>query len=73
LQPQQLLIIASLIVIVLALSSFLSRSVWGKALSAVAQNRDAAALAGIPPAAIAALAFAISAGLAAVGASCWRR
>jgi branched-chain amino acid transport system permease protein len=66
LQPQQLLIIASLIVIVLALSSFLSRSVWGKALSAVAQNRDAAALAGIPPAAIAALAFAISAGLAAV-------
>lgn len=65
LQPQQLLIIAALVVIVIALTAFFSRSIWGKAFSAVAQNRDAAALAGIAPAAIAALAFALSGALAA--------
>jgi len=65
LQPQQLLIMAALVVIVGLLSGFLGRSLWGKALAAVAQNRTAAALAGIPPGVIAALAYAISGGLAA--------
>jgi branched-chain amino acid transport system permease protein len=64
LAPQQLLILASLVVVVAGLSTFLSRSVWGKALVAVAENRTAAALAGIPPTAVAALAFGISAALA---------
>lgn len=66
LQPQQLLIIAALVVTVVLVTGFLSRSVWGKALSAVAQNRAAAALAGIPPAAVAALAYGISGSLAAL-------
>jgi branched-chain amino acid transport system permease protein len=66
LAPQQLLILVSLIVVVVGLSAFLARSVWGKALVAVAQNRTAAALAGIPPAAVAALAYGISAALAAL-------
>jgi branched-chain amino acid transport system permease protein len=66
LAPQQLLILASLVAVVAGLSVFLSRSVWGKALVAVAQNRTAAALAGIPPAAVAALAYGISAALAAL-------
>ncbi|MCI0343922.1 MAG: branched-chain amino acid ABC transporter permease, partial [Chloroflexi bacterium] len=66
LQRQQLLIMASLVVIVVVLTVFLGRTVWGKALSAVAQNPRAAALSGIPPAAIGALAYGISGGLAAV-------
>ncbi len=63
-QPQQLLVLAALALVVLALSVFLGRSIWGKALSAVAQNRGAAALSGIPPAAVAAMAFALSGALA---------
>lgn len=66
LQPQQILIVISLLVCVGVLSLFLTRSVWGKALSAVAQNRAAAALAGISPAGVAALAFAISGALAGI-------
>ncbi len=66
LQPQQLLIIASLLLCVAVLSAFIYRTVWGKALSAVAQNRAAAALSGIPPAGVAMLAFAISGALAAI-------
>ena len=65
-QPQQLLIIATLVVTVVAVTTFLARTVWGKALSAVAQNRAAAALSGIPPAAVAALAYGISGALAAL-------
>jgi branched-chain amino acid transport system permease protein len=65
-QPQQLAIVVTLLVVVAALSAFLGRSIWGRALAAVAQNRAAAALAGIPPARVAALAYAISAALAAL-------
>lgn len=66
LQPQQLLIIATLLVTVVIVTTFLARTIWGKALSAVAQNRAAAALAGIPPAAVASLAYGISGALAAL-------
>jgi branched-chain amino acid transport system permease protein len=64
LQPQQLLVLAALALVVVALTVFLGRTVWGKALSAVAQNRGAAALSGIPPAAVAAMAYALSGALA---------
>ncbi len=64
LRPQQLLIMAALVVVVGGLTLFLGRSMWGKALSAVAQNRGAAALSGIPPAGVAAMAYGISGALA---------
>lgn len=64
LQPQQILILVSLALVVTALSGFLGRSIWGKALLAVAQNRGAAALSGIPPAGVAAMAYGISGMLA---------
>ncbi len=49
-----------------ALWAFLYHTRWGKALRAVAQNRDAAHLAGVPVRTAHALVMAISAGLAAV-------
>jgi len=65
-EPQQIVIVAGLLVVVAILHFFMHRSLWGKALAAVAQNRLAAALSAIPPGAVATIAFAISGALAAL-------
>lgn len=65
-ETQQLTIVLSLLLIVAVLASFVYGSLWGKALTAVAQNRMAAALSGIAPEGIASLGFALSGALAAM-------
>jgi len=53
-------------VLIAALTWFIRRTTWGMALRAVASNRDAAALMGIPVAHVYAITFALGAGLAGV-------
>ena len=65
-ENQQAVIVGGLLIVVVALSLFVSGSLWGKALTAVAQNRMAAALSGISPALIASLGFALSGAVAAI-------
>lgn len=64
-ETQQLTIVVSLLLIVAVLATFVYGSLWGKAMTAVAQNRMAAALSGIAPEVIASLGFALSGALAA--------
>lgn len=65
-ETQQLTIVISLALIVTVLTVFVYGSLWGKALTAVAQNRVAAALSGISPEVIASLGFALSGALSAM-------
>jgi branched-chain amino acid transport system permease protein len=63
--PQQLGMIVAALVVAGALQIFVRRTLVGKALSAVAQDRDAAALRGIPIQRLSMLAFAIGGAIAA--------
>ncbi|HVL76810.1 MAG TPA: branched-chain amino acid ABC transporter permease [Noviherbaspirillum sp.] len=65
---QRLLIIIAAFALVLVLHLFLTRTVTGSTIIAMAQNRDGAALVGIDPNRVAMLTFAISGVLAAVAA-----
>jgi branched-chain amino acid transport system permease protein len=63
-RPQELLVLGVTAVVMLALDHVLRRTRIGKAVRAVAANRQAAALMGINVAAIVVLAFVVSSGLA---------
>jgi branched-chain amino acid transport system permease protein len=63
--PQELLIIGSAAVIMLLVEAFLRRSVIGKAVTAVAADKDAASLMGINVPAVITLSFVISSAIAA--------
>lgn len=65
--PQELFIIAAAIGSVIAVQIFLKRSVLGKALMAVAFNRNAAAVMGINVKRMVVLAFVLSSALAGLG------
>jgi branched-chain amino acid transport system permease protein len=65
--PQELLIIVVALGSVFAVQIFLRRAVLGKALMAVAHNRNAAAVMGINVSAMIVLAFALSAAMAGIG------
>jgi branched-chain amino acid transport system permease protein len=65
--PQELFIIVAALGTVLAVQIFLKRSVLGKALMAVAHNRNAAAVMGIDVKKMVILAFALSSALAGLG------
>lgn len=65
--PQELFIIVAAIGTVLLVQVFLKRAVLGKALTAVAHNRNAAAVMGINVQRMIVLAFVISSGLAGLG------
>lgn len=69
LPEQRLLIIVAAFALVGALHLFLTRTVTGATIIAMAQNRDGAALVGIDPNRVAMLTFAISGVLAAVAAA----
>lgn len=64
-QPQHLGLIAAALLATIGLQAFYGRSLVGQALGAVAQDREAAALRGIPVVRLSLLAFVISGGLAA--------
>lgn len=66
---QRLLIIAGAFTVMVALQVFLTRTVTGSTIVAMAQNRDGASLVGINANRVAMLTFAISGALAAVAAS----
>ena len=66
LETQQIVIIVALIAVVSLLHVFLHGTLWGKALTAVAQNRVAASLSAISPNLIASIGFGISGALAAL-------
>lgn len=66
---QRLLIVVAAFGLVIALHLFLTRTVTGSTIIAMAQNRDGAALVGIDPNRVAMLTFAISGVLAAVAAA----
>jgi branched-chain amino acid transport system permease protein len=68
-QWQRLLIIGAAFVLMVALHLFLTRTVMGSTVIAMAQNRDGASLVGIDANRVAMLTFAISGVLAAVAAS----
>lgn len=63
-RPQEILVLVVAAVVMLALDHVLRRTRIGKAVRAVAANRQAAALMGINVAAIVVLAFVVSSGLA---------
>ena len=65
--PQELFIIAAAIGTVVVVQLFLKRSVLGKALMAVAHNRNAAAVMGIDVKRMVVLAFVLSSALAGLG------
>lgn len=65
-QPQHLGLILVALATTVALQSFYGRSLVGQALGAVAQDREAAALRGIPVARLSLLAFVIGGGIAAL-------
>lgn len=65
LQRQELLILGAVALLALAIGWLLSRTMWGKAFNAVAQNPDAAALSGISPDKVSVFAYAASGALAA--------
>lgn len=66
---QRLLIIGAAFVLMLVLHLFLTRTVMGSTIIAMAQNRDGASLVGIDANKVAMLTFAISGALAAVAAT----
>ena len=65
-QPQYFWVIGILIIIVIALTLFFDRTLLGKAMSACADNPDAASLVGINVKNMILLSFALSAGIGAV-------
>jgi branched-chain amino acid transport system permease protein len=65
--PQSLVVLVGTAAIVAALWTFMSRSLWGKAVIATAANRLAARLVGIDTGRVVGLAFAVSAAIGAVG------
>lgn len=65
-QPQYLWVIGFLILIVIALKFFFDRTILGKAMSACADNPDAASLVGIDVKLMILLSFALSAAIGAV-------
>jgi len=65
-QPQYLWVIGFLIITVIALSIFFNRTIIGKAMTACADNADAASLVGINVKQMILLSFALSAGIGAV-------
>jgi branched-chain amino acid transport system permease protein len=64
--PQELLVIAVASLIMIALELFRRRSIWGKAVTAVAADNEAAALAGINVPVVITASFVISSAIAAV-------
>ncbi|HEX9118094.1 MAG TPA: branched-chain amino acid ABC transporter permease [Anaerolineae bacterium] len=64
--PQTLLIIGTTALIMVALQLFLTRTRWGRAMRAVAQNKEAAGLMGIPLTKMYGLTFAISGAITAM-------
>ena len=62
----RLAVLATAIVLIAALTWFIRRTTWGMAMRAVASNRDAAALMGIPVSRAYAITFALGAALAGV-------
>lgn len=65
--PHELFVVAGALVAIGLLFLFLRRTILGKALAAVAWNRDAASLVGINPRMMAVFAFALSSLLAGLG------
>ena len=65
-QPQYFWVIGFLIIVVIALSIFFDRTIIGKAMSACADNPDAASLVGINVQQMVLLSFALSAAIGAV-------
>ena len=59
-------VLVTSVVIIAALTWFIRRARWGMAMRAVARNRDAAALMGVPVNRVYALTFAVGTGLAGV-------
>lgn len=66
LQPQHLGLILVALLVTVGLQAFYGRSLLGQALGAVAQDREAAAMRGIPVARLSLLAFMIGGGVAAL-------
>lgn len=64
--PQQIALIVLALLAGFGLSVLYSRTLFGRALGAIAQDRDAAALRGLPVSSLAMLSFGISAALAAL-------
>jgi branched-chain amino acid transport system permease protein len=65
--PQSVVVLAGTGVIVLLLWAFMTRTLYGKAMIAIASNRVAARLVGINTSSIVGLSFAVSAAIGAVG------
>lgn len=65
---QRVLIIVTAVVVLLALTWFLKRSVHGQAIEAVEQDRTGAALVGINPGVVSMVTFAVSFALVAISA-----
>ena len=65
-QPQSLWVMGFLALVVIALTLFFERTLWGKAMSACADNPVAARLVGIKTRQMVLIAFALSAGIGAV-------
>lgn len=65
-QPQYIWVIGFLVLIAVGLSFFFNRTIWGKAMSACADNPNAARLVGIDPRKMVLLSFALSAAIGAV-------
>ncbi|MFQ5516232.1 MAG: branched-chain amino acid ABC transporter permease [Acidimicrobiia bacterium] len=63
--PEQILLVVAAIVVAIALHAFYERSMVGRALSAVAQDEEAAAMRGIPVSLLSATAFGVGSGIAA--------
>jgi branched-chain amino acid transport system permease protein len=59
-------VVATSVVVIGALTWFIRRTIWGMAMRAVARNRDAAALMGVPVRRVFALTFAVGAAMAGV-------
>jgi branched-chain amino acid transport system permease protein len=57
-------VLATGLILIITLTWFIRRTTWGMAMRAVARNRDAAALMGIPVDRVYALTFAVAAGMA---------
>jgi branched-chain amino acid transport system permease protein len=65
-QPQYIWVIGFLVLIAVGLSIFFNRAIWGKAMTACADNPNAARLVGIDPRKMVLLSFAFSAAIGAV-------
>ncbi|MGE3619148.1 MAG: branched-chain amino acid ABC transporter permease [Acidimicrobiia bacterium] len=64
--PQQMVLIVLAVAAAVGLTVFYNRTLVGRAMGAIAQNRNAAALRGIPVARMSMLSFGLSAGIAAI-------